>query len=253
MWNESDFINLEQEELEITEEELVAMLAILSVVKSDLEKELRDFYSRYGKDGVVTWKEARKWISEKDHRRRFTVLLLFIGDKFDSAFSEWAEHFRKFLVEVAEKESEFFGVPIDIDKILYKKWDVNDLYWLERFEYDVDLWKATILNDIKQAIKCGDSLDSILEKLEKRTNSIESVLTTLALSESTAIGSFARQGIFKKLGIGKYQIYTKNDERRCETCGAMHGRIFPMNAYEVGVTASPFHKRCRCWEVPILE
>lgn len=253
MWNESDFINLEQEELEITEEELVAMLAILSGIKSDLEKELRDFYSKYGKDGVVTWKEARKWISEKDHRRRFTALMLLIGTLFDSAFSEWANHFRKFLVEVANKESTFFEVPIEIDKILYKKWDVNDLYWLERLEYDVDLWKATISNDVKQAILRGESLDNILEKLEKRTDSIESVLTTLALSESTAIGSFARQDIFKELGISKYQIYTKNDERRCETCGAMHGSIFPMTAYEVGVTASPFHKRCRCWEVPILE
>ena len=253
MWSEEDFIALEQEELEITEEAIILMILALGGIQRSLEKELRDFYSRYGKDGVVTYAEARKWVSEKDHRRRLTVLTLLVGAAFESGFIEWEKHFRKFLTEVVGKESTFFGIKVDVDKLLTKKWDFNDLYWLERLEYDVNLWKATLSSDIKQAILKRDSLDNILKQLDKRFKSIDSTLKTLGLSESTAVGSFARQEIFKELGIGKYQIYTKNDERRCENCGALHGHIFPMSAYEVGVTASPFHKRCRCWEVPILE
>ena len=253
MWNEEDFIALEQEELEITEEAIILMILALGGVQTNLEKELRDFYSRYGKDGVVTYAEARKWVSEKDHRRRLTLLTLLVGGAFADAFTKWENHFRKFLTEVIGKESTFFGIKVDVDKILTKKWDFNDLYWLERLEYDVDLWKATISGDIKQAILKRDTLENILTKLDKRFKSIESTLKSLGLSESTAVGSLARQEAFKELGIGKYQIYTKVDERRCETCGELHGRIFPMSEYEVGVTASPFHRRCRCWEVPILE
>ena len=253
MWNEEDFIALEQAELEITEKEIIIMILILGGLRTNLEKELRDFYSRYGKDGVVTYAEARKWISEKDHRRRLTVLTLLVGTAFTSTFAEWESHFRKFLTEVIGKESTFFGIKVDVDKLLTKRWDFNDLYWLERLEYDVDLWKATLSSDIKQAILKGNSLDNLLKQMEKRFKYIESTLTTLGLSESRAVGSLARQEIFKELGIGKYQIYTKVDERRCETCGALHGQIFPMSAYEVGSTASPFHRRCRCWEVPILE
>ena len=253
MWNEEDFIALEQEGLEITEEAIILMILVMGDLQTNLEKELRDFYSRYGKDGVVTYAEARKWVSEKDHRRRLTVLTLLVGTAFESAFTEWENHFRKFLTEVIGKESTFFGIKVDVDKLLTKRWDFNDLYWLERLAYDVDLWKATISSDIKQAILKGNSLDNLLKQMEKRFKYIESILTTLGLSESTAVGSFARQQVFKELGIGKYQIYTKADERRCETCGALHGQVFPMSAYEVGVTASPFHKRCRCWEVPILE
>lgn len=253
MWNEEDFIALEQEELEITEEAIILMILILGEVRSSLEKELRDFYSRYGKDGVVTYAEARKWVSEKDHRRRLTVLTLLVGAAFSSAFTDWENHFRKFLTDVVGKESTFFGIKVDVDKLLTKKWGLNELYWLERLEYDVNLWKATLASDIKQAILKRDTLENILKKFDKRFNSIESTLRSLGLSESTAVGSFARGDIFRELGIGKYQIYTKADERRCETCGALHGHIFPMSAYEVGVTASPFHNRCRCWEVPILE
>ena len=73
MYTDEQFEQLEQEELEITEEEIALMLLLLSATKSTVEKELRDFYSKYGKDGVVTYQEARKWISSADHRRRLTV------------------------------------------------------------------------------------------------------------------------------------------------------------------------------------
>jgi SPP1 gp7 family putative phage head morphogenesis protein len=130
---------------------------------------------------------------------------------------------------------------------------VDDLYWLDRLEADVNLWKVTIASDLKQAIHKGASLDDVLKQLNKRFGSIDKVLTKLGLSESTAVGSLSRQAIFKELGIAKYQFYTKVDERRCEQCGALHGVVFPISAFEVGVTASPIHPHCRCWEVPILE
>jgi SPP1 gp7 family putative phage head morphogenesis protein len=110
-----------------------------------------------------------------------------------------------------------------------------------------------IANDIKRAIHQGKTIDQVLTQLDKRFKSINSILETLGISESTAVGSLSRQEIFKELGINKYQFYAKVDERTCETCGSMHGLVFPISAFEVGVTASPIHPRCRCWEVPILE
>lgn len=253
MYTEEEFIRLEQEEREITDEEIVAMLLLLASTKNSLEKELRDFYSKYGKDGVVTYAEARKWVSEKDHQRRLTLLLALVGAAFTSTLTHLEAHFRKFLTEVIGKESTFFGVEVDVSKLLNRKWGIDDLYWLQRLEADVNLWKVYVGNDIKRAIHQGKSLDDVLKLLDKRFSSIDRALQSLGITESTAIGSLARQEIFKQLGIGKYRFYTKEDERRCEHCGAMHGLIFPISAYEVGVTASPIHPRCRCWEVPIME
>lgn len=253
MYTEEEFIQLEQEEIEITEEELLLILLVLASTKRNLEKELRDFYSKYGKDGVVTYAEARKWVSEKNHQRRLNLLLALVSGAFASALTHIEAHFRKFLTEVIGKESTFFGVPVDVDKLLTRKWGVDDLFWLERLEADVNLWKVYVGNDLKRAIHQGKHLDAVLKQLDKRFSSIDSAMTSLGISESTAVGSLSRQTIFKELGITKYQFYTKEDERRCEQCGAMHGLIFPISAYEVGVTASPIHPRCRCWEVPIME
>ena len=253
MYTEEELTRLEQEERELTDEAIAILLLILANAKGNLEKELRDFYSKYGKDGVVTYAEARKWISEQDHQRRLTALTIFLSGVFASAFLDMKTEFEKMLKKVIGKENGFFGVEIDDDIVLKAIWGADDSNWLKRLEDDVDLWTVYIANDWKRSMLQGKNLDEVLKLLDKRFTSINSIVQTLGLTESTAIGSLARRKIFAELGITKYQFYTKPDERRCETCGAMHGLVFPISAYEVGVTASPLHPRCRCWEVPIVE
>ena len=253
MYTDEQFENLEQEERELTDEAIAIMVLIMANIKGNIEKELRDFYQQYGKDGVVTYAEARKWISQQDHRRRLTALTLYLSGEFISALADIETHFRSFLINVIGKESTFFGIEVNVDDILSRKWGLDDLSWLDRLEADVDLWKATIAKDIKQALHKGATLQEVLDQLDDRFKSIEYVLKKLGLTESTAVGSLSRQEIFKELGIEKYQFFTKPDERRCETCGAMHGLVFPISAFEVGVTASPMHPHCRCWEVPVWD
>lgn len=253
MYTDEQFEQLEHEEREIIDESVVAILLILANTKNNIEKELRDFYYKYGRDGVVTYNEARKWISEKDHRRRLTALLAFLTLQLDTAFIDIKTEFEKMLKLVIAKETSFFDVEVDIDAVLDMIWGADDLNWLNRLEDDVGLWKAYIGNDWKRSMLQNKNLADILKLLDKRFSSIDSVIETLGLTESTAIGSFARRKIFSELGITKYRFYTREDERRCETCGSLHGLIFPISAYEVGATASPIHPRCRCWEVPIMD
>ena len=253
LYTEEEFTQLEQEERDLTDESIAVMLLILANTKSSLEKELRNFYQEYGKDGVVTYSEARKWISEEDHRRRLTALLTILTLEFNNALIKVQKEFEKMLKSVIGKETGFFDVEIDIEKILDMDWGVGELTWLKRLEDDFNLWNVYIANDWKRSMLQRKQLEDVLKLLDKRFTTIESLVTTLGLTESTAIGSLARQKIFKELGITKYQFYTKPDERRCETCGSMHGLIFPISAYEVGSTASPIHPRCRCWEVPIVD
>lgn len=253
MYTEEEFTKLEQEERSLTDESIAVMLLILANTKGNLEKELRNFYQEYGQDGVVTYAEARKWVSEQDHRRRLTALLALLTLELNNALVKIQKEFEKMLKSVIGKETGFFDVEIDIEKILEMDWGVDELTWLKRLEDDFDLWNVYIANDWKRSMLQRKKLEDVLKLLDKRFTTIESLVTTLGLTESTAIGSLARQKIFKELGITKYQFYTKPDERRCETCGSIHGLIFPISAYEVGSTASPIHPRCRCWEVPIVD
>lgn len=253
MYTDEDFERLEQEERELTDESILIMLLILANTKGNLEKELRSFYQQYGKDGVVTYAEARKWVSEQDHRRRLTALTVFLSGELASALADIKTEFERMLKRVIGKETGFFDVEIDFDEILRIAWGEDDSTWLKRLIDDVDLWDVRISNDWKRALLRRKTLNEVLDLLNKRFTSIEAIVKKLGLTESTAIGSLARQKIFKQLGVNKYQFYTRADERTCEVCGSMHGLVFPMSAYEVGSTASPLHPHCRCWEIPIMD
>lgn len=252
MWTDEQFDELEQEEHALTEEAIIAMLLLLELTKEDIEKELRNFYQQYGKDGVVTWNDVRKWTIGRNRKRRMTVLLLFLADKFDELQANLTPKFTTLLTKVVKKEFDFFDVDLE-DDILDTPWGVDDATWFTRLSDDVDLWEAYIDNDLKRSFMRQANIDEVLEQLDKRFMSMERIIKRLALTESTAIGSIARKQIFKELGIKKYRFYAREDERTCEHCGALHGLTFPMTAYEVGVTASPIHAHCRCWEVPIVE
>lgn len=252
MWTDEQFEKLEQEEREITDEAIFLMIALIASTRLAFEKELYRFYQKYGKDGVVTWQDVRKWTNGKDHRRRLTVLLAFLADKFDELHEELTPMFTVFLSKVVKKEFDFFDVDLD-DDILDKPWGIDDGTWFTRLADDVDLWKAYVGNDLKRSFMRKDNIDDVLELLDKRFTSMEKVIQKLAVTESTAVGSLARREIFKELGINKYRYYAREDERTCEVCGSLHGLVFPISSYEVGVTASPMHPWCRCWEVPIKE
>ena len=256
MYTDAQFELLEQEERELTEEAIVAMILLLENTKVNIEKELRSFYQKYGKDGVVTWQQVRKWMSEKDHRRRLTVLLLFLSTQFADLYDKLSPKFRSFLIEVIEKEIAFFDVkdvePTDKD-ILLKSWGVDESNWDKRLLDDVELWNVRVATDLKQSFLRQDNIEDVIDRLSDMFDSMEKVLKKLSMTESTAIGSLARRRIFQLLGVKRYRYYAREDERTCETCGSLHGLIFPISSYEIGVNASPMHPWCRCWEVPIMD
>ena len=253
MWTDDQFEELEQEEHSLTEEAIVATLLTLTSTKNDLEKELRSLYQKYGKDGVVTYSEMRKWVSEKDHRRRLTLLYLFVADSFDTSFDLFEANFKNHLKEIVLKEARFFDVKIDVDEILELTWGVDDLNWHDRLWSYRNKWTNTLCSDFKRSFLKQDSIMDVLNMLEKRVVTMSNILQKLYVTETTAVGSLTRREIFKKLDIKKYRYYAREDERTCEVCGSLHGLEFPVSSYEIGVNASPMHPWCRCWEVPIVD
>lgn len=253
MYTERQLTELEEKEYSSTEEKLAVMLLLLQNLKGDLEKELRDFYQKYGRDGVVTYHEARKWVSGKEKRGRLATLLLLFSNKFSKLSDDLEDQFKSLIKSVIALESDFFDVDLDTEKLLHKPWGADESNWSIRLSDDVNLWDYHVASDVKQSIVSQKQIDDVLEQLNKRFMTMERVLRGLSITESSAVGSLARKQVFNKLGIKKYRYYAREDERTCEQCGALHGLVFPISAYEIGVTASPLHPRCRCWEVPIVE
>ena len=248
IYDEEALAQLEQEEHSLTEEALAIMFMALVLCRSDLEKELRAWYQKYGKDGVVTYVDSRKHVSKTNHQRRWTALLLIIHALFTNLKKSLSDSFRQMVEAVIAKEADFFEVDVG-DPDLH--WGADGEDWEERLGNDVEMLEAYIVTILTRSILQRKDIDSVIAQLGKRFESTESVLTALGISETTAVGSIAREVCFDALGIKDYKVFTRADERGCEICGPMHGLTFPITAYQPGVTASPFHPRCRCYEIPI--
>lgn len=253
MFTDEELEMLEEEEYQLSVELFALLVLLLRNLNTNLEKELAHFYKKYGKDDVVTYQQARKRDEEEDNRIRVLILYDTIAKAFDTSFIDFEENFKSTLISIIKRESEFFGVDVDIEDILSTPWGVDKVTWDERLYAYRHKWVSVLSNDLKQHFLKHSTFRDVIDSVDERFESMEKILWKLYTTESTAINSLARHQIFKEMGIKKYRYYTRVDERRCEECGSMHGLIFPLSAFEPGVTASPLHPYCRCWEVPIVE
>lgn len=253
MYTDEELEKLEEAEHNHAVEQFALLFLLFHQLEVELERELSLFYSKYGTNGAVNYYQSRKRVSEKDKRKRQVVLFLTISNLFEQMFVNFEQNYNFHLKYIVDREIDFFGVKVDIKDVLSTKWGSDNLSWLDRLWLYKDKWTDTIYADLKRSFLKQDDVKTVTGLIDERLRSMERVLWRHYVSESTATSSIVRQQIFKELGVKKYRFYTRADERTCEHCGALHGLIFPMSAFEVGVTASPIHPHCRCWEVPVFD
>lgn len=251
-YTEEQLKALGAEEDELTEEELVLLLAILRVTLSDLEHELRVFYQKYGTDGVVTYADVKKWVSSKNHTKRLFFLNQTIAGLFEASMDEFTKAFETHLTQIISNESKFFGVKLNVDELLNTVWGVDESTWLRRLAEHRDRWTTVICNDLKVSFLKQDDIIDVIKQITKRGESIETVMKRLWRTESNAISSICRQKAYETLGIKKYK-FVHVDGCSCEKCSDLHGRVFPVSEYEVGITANPLHPNCNDTTMPVTD
>ena len=175
IYSEEELDQLEQKEHSLTEEALLVMFSSVTSTRTELEKELRSFYHQYGKDGIVTYAEARKWISMKDRRKRLNVLLLFIANQFSGLFNNLQFDFKTMLSNVIDTEAVFFDVDVEYQQLPHE-WGGDELNWYERLEKDVLAWSVAVQSNIKRSILRRNTLSELLNDLERQFGSMESAL-----------------------------------------------------------------------------
>jgi SPP1 gp7 family putative phage head morphogenesis protein len=71
----------------------------------------------------------------------------------------------------------------------------------------------------------------------------------LVRTELAHIQTQAAQKRYEDYGIQEVEIWADEDERRCDVCGNLHEKRYPMGA----AVPIPAHPNCRCCIVPVVE
>ncbi len=138
-----------------------------------------------------------------------------------------------------------------IKKVLSKPWASDGLNFSRRVwgEHRAELVQK-LNTDFVQALIRGDDSKKLIDKISSDFNISKYKAGRLVMTESAFFASESQKDAFKELGVKYFSVSATFDKDTCSDCSYREGEKIPMDLYEVGVTAPPFHPNCRCDIVP---
>lgn len=258
---EAELEKLEEHELEETEKSTAEILALYILLLAAMKQDLAAFFGMYAVDGLLDWAIATRRLDSKElsefnstnntsYKRltRLSAFLHTLSTRVSSLETAYIEDMTSLAARIFEIELDAFNVELnDLEDLIKTPWGLDDLYFGDRIKVNCDKLKAQLASEVKQKLARGAKFDDVISDVEHRIDIAKRAAKNSILTESSALNTIIRREIFKQLGITKWKYYAQEDERTCEVCGSMHGKTFLLSAFEIGVTAPPLHRNCRCW------
>ncbi|MBR5487583.1 MAG: minor capsid protein [Phascolarctobacterium sp.] len=140
-----------------------------------------------------------------------------------------------------------------IDKLIAKPWAADGKNFSQRIWNNRAQLVAELENRLTQSIIRGQSPKKVIAEIAERFNVNKSRAGALVMTESAFFAAASQRDAFNDLDVEKYEVLATLDSRTSETCRRMDGQVIPMSEYKPGVTAPPFHVRCRSTTVPYFD
>jgi len=137
-----------------------------------------------------------------------------------------------------------------IEKVLSKPWTVDEKTFSKRIWSNNNKLVNEVHTILTQGAITGVSYDEMTKNLAKRFMVSYSNAERLVVTESAFFASAAQSECFNELNVEEYEIIATLDLITSPICREMDGVVFPMSKFEPGVTAPPFHCRCRTTTAP---
>lgn len=225
-------------------------------------------YIKYGQENGIdlVWKKELENASAKIHISRLEALQMQIQNEIeklsyneqkntkDFIINTYKDTYYKLAYELQKGHNVAFQIAaLDtniIKKVISKPWTTDSYTFSDRIWKNKKVLLDTLQKELTQSIIRGKAPDDIIEKISKTLGVTKNKASTLVMTESAFFSSVARKQCFKDLWVEKYEIVSTLDSHTSEICREMDGTIFDMNDYKEGVTAPPFHVRCRTTTAP---
>ena len=253
-------------------------ISLLEAKKLLNTRELEEFkwsveeYIKYGKENAINqkWMKELENASARVHITRLEALKLQIQQQVEVLYGNELDGIDKLMRDIYT--SGYYhtafnvqqGVNVGwslmsldtnrINKIISKPWATDGLNFSER------IWgkyRPTLVNELHtkltQSIIRGENPKNLVNDFAKRFNVSKSQAKNLIMTESAFFASASRKDCFSDLDVEKYEIIATLDLRTSNICRELDGKIFDMKDYQVGITAPPFHCRCRTTTAPWFE
>ena len=175
-----------------------------------------------------------------------------LGDRQIAALSKQFElNFFDIYYSIALEGMQAFST-IDVamaQQVINHIWCADGKSWSQRIWENTELLAETLNEELVACVVSGKKTSELKNKLQERFAVSYGRADALARTELAHIQTQAAKKRYEDYGIREMEVWADEDERRCEVCGKLHQKRYPIGA----TPPIPAHPRCRCCIVPVVE
>ena len=194
------------------------------------------------------YKRDKYWQMQGQMRRELQKL----GDKQMIALSKaFEENFFEIYYSIGIPGLEAFNT-IDsemVQQLINHVWVADGKSWSQRIWENTELLASTLNDELVNCVVAGKKTTDLKNMLQDRFNVSYGRADALVRTELAHIQTQAAQKRYEDYGITEMEVWADEDERRCEVCGKLHKKRYPIGA----VPPIPAHPHCRCCIVPVVD
>ena len=140
-----------------------------------------------------------------------------------------------------------------LNEILNKPWVADGKNFSERIWGRNEKITSELHKELTQNILRGKTSEETIKAISKKFETSRNNAERLVYTESASITAIADEESYRETGVEKYEITATLDYKTSNICRDLDGKIFKISEYKVGITAPPFHVRCRTTTVPYFD
>ena len=134
-------------------------------------------------------------------------------------------------------------------QVIESIWAVDGKTWSERIWDNTALLAQTLEDELIHCVIAGKKTTELKHLLQDRFDVSYRRADMLVRTEMAHITTTAAQKRYEDAGLQEVEIWADKDERRCEHCGKLHQKRFPIGSK----LPIPAHPNCRCNVLPVVE
>lgn len=222
----------------------------------ELEKELYTFIGKVGKDGVMSYSNARviqlmkllvPYIDDLYEFQQLSITQLLTDTYKDNYYKSL------YTISTGIKIAKSF---IGIDGTLIKT--ALSFPWSgENFSERIYNNKRKLINVMRQEITQGfirgDNVNKIASVFKDKMNITYKNSKRLIQTETGAVITESSKRSYKELDLDKYEYISTLDSRTSDICRKMDNNTFYIDEMIIGVNAPPMHVNCRSDIAPYVD
>ena len=245
--------NLTKKNVKETNKQLIkyyqqSMNSVISSFEATLDKLIATMEDDRDITPADLYKLDRYWEMQGQLKKELQKL----GDKQAELLSKrFTEQYLDIYKAMALQGESFFNV-VDAEmaqQMINQIWCADGNTWSQRVWTNMDKLQDALNNGLIECVVTGKKSSELKQKLIKEFGVAYHRADSLVRTEMAHIQTQAAQQRYKEYGVKRVEVLVDVDDRTCPICAKHEGEIISVHEQ----MPVPFHPRCRCCIVPVIE